>query len=177
MIAPDLVDGSGNDSPLAEVVGLVERAEALAWSTEWRKGAKEFRQLRERWEILEHTSPGWARELTTRFRAAQQTFMDRRADFFNRGNIRKGAGLLDQLEGKQVDMERLTEELNGYHAALRDFSRRLAETSMEGHGLAIRAFIGESITNLQAEIQRKERDLAKLERSMVEISSRYYCVE
>ncbi|MBF0261771.1 MAG: hypothetical protein HQL97_08070 [Magnetococcales bacterium] len=177
MIASDPVDGGGGDPPLSEVMGLVERAEALAWSTEWRKGAKEFRQLRERWEKLERTSPDWSRELTTRFRAAQQTFMDRRADYFNRGNLRKGSGLLEQLEGKQGDVERLKEALNGYHAALRDFSQRLAETPVEGHGMAIRAFIGESITTLQTEIQRKERDLAKLERSMLEISTRYYCVE
>ncbi|MBF0418187.1 MAG: hypothetical protein HQL86_08065 [Magnetococcales bacterium] len=177
MIASDPVDSVGHDPLRPEVVGLVERAEALAWSTEWRKGAKEFRQLRERWEFLEHTAPGWSRELTSRFRAAQQTFMDRRADYFNRGNIRKGAGLMEQLEGKRVEIERLKEDLNGYHTALKDFGVRLASTPTDGHGQSIRAFIGESITTLQAEIQRKERDLAKLERSTAEISARYYCVE
>ncbi|MEO5345551.1 MAG: DUF349 domain-containing protein [Magnetococcus sp. YQC-9] len=177
MIASDPTDGTVDNVVIGEIAGLVERAEALAWSTEWRKGAREMRQLRERWELLERSSGGWAREWTTRFRAAQQTFMDRRADYFNQGNLRKGSGLLEQLDEQQKTVMRLKEELAGYLAALNDFESQLNATPVEGHGMAIRAFIGESIANLHAEIQRKTRELNKLERSIVEISTRYYCVE
>ncbi|NGZ06315.1 MAG: hypothetical protein G8237_08155 [Magnetococcales bacterium] len=160
-----------------EVAELVNQAESLAWSDDWRKTAKEMRQLRERWEQLERECQEWDREWTTRFRAAQQTFMDRRADYFSQGNVRKGAGLIEQLDGKQEQIIQLKQEIRGYYQSLREFEERLQTTGSEGHGLAIRAFIGDSIVALQEEIQRKERALQKMERTMLEVTGRYYCVE
>ncbi|MBF0339405.1 MAG: hypothetical protein HQL95_00400 [Magnetococcales bacterium] len=162
---------------LQEVVAIVERVEALAWTEEWRDAAREMRVLRERWQVLEGQLPDWDRELTTRFRAAQQTFMDRRADYYQRGNVRKGTGLMERLEKKQADVVRIKEELQGYYDSLADFETRMNATPLEGHGVAIRAFIGESIAALQEEIGRKEGELDRLERTIPEISSRYYCVE
>ncbi|MBF0626781.1 MAG: hypothetical protein HQL91_01030 [Magnetococcales bacterium] len=167
------------DPALRELASLLERAESLAWSTDWRQTAKEMRLLRERWSLLEQQSfSSLEREWITRFRAAQQTFMDRRADYFQQGNLRKGSGLIAHLEQKQESVIQLKEEIQNGYVALQEFEARLQATPDDGHAMpAIRAFIGDSIVDLKEEIQRKERDLARIERSMMATSNRYYCVE
>lgn len=57
---------------------LVERAEALADSTDWAKTAAEMQHLQEEWRKLGRAEPRWERRLGSRFHDACHRFFERR---------------------------------------------------------------------------------------------------
>ncbi|MBF0439642.1 MAG: hypothetical protein HQL93_11040 [Magnetococcales bacterium] len=156
---------------------LVDRAESLAFSSDWIKTARIMRSLLQKWNELEFLQKNMDDELTRRFRAAQQTFMERRAEYFYQGNLRKGAGLMSQLEDKQKKIIALKNDIFKTLQALHDFERQLQDIADSEHEISIRAFILESIHFLNQEILTKEKRLTRLEQTTELTTNRYYCVE
>ncbi|MBF0604655.1 MAG: DUF349 domain-containing protein [Nitrospirae bacterium] len=159
------------------IIDLVEQAEALANSTQWNKTARKMRVLLQQWNALEPLQGQADREWTTRFRAAQQTFMERRAAYFLQGNLRKRDGLMDSLTDKQNAIVTLKNDLLRHHQTLRDFEDNLQEVTITRQQEAVQNFVQESIRALQEEIRQLETRLNTLEQSVVIETTRYYCTE
>jgi Domain of Unknown Function (DUF349) len=85
---------------LAKKEALCARAEALATSTEWERGAAEVRQLQAEWKTVGPVRRNKSEAIWQRFREACDTFFDR---YKRRDQI--------ELESKQADREALVTEL------------------------------------------------------------------
>ncbi len=91
---------------LARKEALCARAEELAGSTEWEKGAAEIRRLQAEWKTVGPVRRNKSEVIWQRFRAACDTFFDR---YKRRDEI--------ALEAKQADREALVLELEALHPA------------------------------------------------------------
>ncbi|MBF0126748.1 MAG: hypothetical protein HQM02_06005 [Magnetococcales bacterium] len=156
---------------------LVERAEGLAFSEEWRTTPRVMRQLLKEWQALEALRAAEEPEWITRFRAARQTFMERRAEYYLQGNLRKGADLMRKLEATEAGIIALKQDLQAHYETLHNCESRLQATPVTRRESAVQRFIRDSIVSLKEEIRQKEAALGRLESSVNSISSRYYCVE
>ena len=90
---------------LAKKEALCARAEELATSTEWEKGAAEIRRMQADWKTIGPVRRNKSEVVWQRFRTACDTFFDR---YKRRDQI--------ELEGKQADREALVAELEGLSA-------------------------------------------------------------
>ncbi len=170
-----------NDTPeqqkSQQLIELVKQAEALAFSSEWHKTAKKMRLLLNQWKALEPINFQVEREWISRFRVAQQTFMERRADYFLQGNIRKSAGLITQLTQTQTAIIAKKNEIAAHYQTLNNFENQQLSNPITTQELAIEHFIQESMVALQAEITQKETELRQLERALTATTSRSVCPE
>jgi len=68
-------------------IDLVEQAEALASSTDWKKTTEAFHRLTEEWKTIGHTVNKKNEELWQRFLAAKSTFFDKKRE--HSGQVKK----------------------------------------------------------------------------------------
>jgi hypothetical protein len=155
---------------LDEMVDHVRKIEELAYSTQWRETARTMRELRHQFKDFDLADSD---PLAVRFRIAQQTFMDRRADFYSRGNDRKGAGLSDKLVALQIKAAELRESIQYCHSTLKDFQDRRAKLDSSESSDSIEAFIAESCREVEADIAAKTESLQQVEDEMTILTTSY----
>ncbi len=94
------------DAFKAQKVALIERAEALAKSTNWREDAPKMMELQKEWKTVGACAPRDEQKLWRRFRKAQDTFF----------NARK-AEMAGKLEGEKENLKQknaLIEEVKAF---------------------------------------------------------------
>ncbi len=106
---------------LARKEALSARAEELARSTEWEKGAAEIRRLQAEWKTVGPVRRNKSEVIWQRFRTACDTFFDR---YKRRDEI--------ELEAKQADREALVLELEALNPAGRGEAADLAAPDAAG---------------------------------------------
>ncbi len=106
---------------LAKKEALCARAEQLAASTEWERGASEIRRLQAEWKNVGPVRRNKSEVMWQRFRAACDTFFDR---YKRRDQI--------ELETKQADREALVTELESLVVGERAEALQLQAPEMAG---------------------------------------------
>jgi|SaaInl8_120m_RNA_FD_contig_31_457041_length_1428_multi_10_in_0_out_0_2 Mg2+ and Co2+ transporter CorA len=153
-----------------EFIDIVRQAEELAYSSEWRTTAKTMRKLRHQLQSMKlHDVDSWM----VRFRIAQQIFMDRRADFYVRGNRSKGADLQKRLAILQQKAGELRESIQYCHNTIKEFQKKSATLEGDENRASIDAFISESCGEVNADIEKKNTKLLAVEEEIVSLSSRF----
>ncbi len=159
---------SGSD--LQQLADIVRRTEELAYSTEWRQTALTMRELRRQFQALQpDDNDSWA----VRFRLAQQTFMDRRSDFYTRGNRHKGADLRFKVADLQQRAGELRESIQYCHQTIKDYQQQEADLPDGDNRASIAAFIAESCREVNRDIELKTATLTKVEEEIVILSTRF----
>ncbi|MBF0445443.1 MAG: hypothetical protein HQL68_07620 [Magnetococcales bacterium] len=153
-----------------EMLDIVRQAEELAYSTDWRKTAKTMRELRNKFNSFNLSDDD---SLAVRFRIAQQTFMDRRADYFSRGNHNKGSNLQGELSDLEQQAAKLRESIQYCHNTLKDFKNRRANLDKSSDQTSIESFINESCKEVEDDIAQKTESLKFIESQMVMLSSSF----
>ncbi|MBR5950023.1 MAG: DUF349 domain-containing protein [Actinomycetaceae bacterium] len=119
----------------SEVVGtktkLVEQAEQLKDSTDWNKGAAQFRALMDQWRKAGRASRKDDDKLWERFHSAQQAFFDARSAHFAQRDEEQEANLEAKLKLVAQAEEILpVEDLEAARNALRSIQDRWEEIGM-----------------------------------------------
>ena len=120
---------------LAAKLELVDKAEALAASEEWRKTTEELKGLMEQWKSVGRAAGGRDEELWARFSQAKTVFFDRKKAHFDtiqkeqEENLAKKLELLDKAEAIQdsTDWNKTSAE---FEAILQDW-RRVGKVPIE----------------------------------------------
>ncbi|MBF0379628.1 MAG: hypothetical protein HQL69_01340 [Magnetococcales bacterium] len=152
------------------MLDIVRQAEELAYSTDWRKTAKAMRGLRQQFHALNLADDD---SLSIRFRIAQQTFMDRRADYFSRGNHNKGSNLQDELSDLQHKAEELRVSIQNCHNTIKDLQNRRNNLDRDVDQSSIETFINESCREVEEDISQKTASLQLIESQIVMLSSSF----
>ena len=104
---------------------LIEKAEALKDSTDWKSTTEEFIKLQKEWKNAGPAAPGEERKLWTQFRAACDVFFNKKKKHF--------AGMGDRQKQNLADKEALIEEIQAFELtgnrsadiqSLKDFQAR-----------------------------------------------------
>jgi hypothetical protein len=154
-----------------QIETIIREAEKLSDSTDWRQTAKEMRSLRDRMQTIDAEPTS---EQATRFRIAQQIFMDRRAEFFAQGNIEKRASIIKSASFLQQQISQLQESIDCCDKTLADFNQQLAAIDKQEHQEQIKQFIKESVATLEDDILQQKEKLDIIEEEIHRQSS-YYC--
>jgi hypothetical protein len=126
---------------------LCKRAEELAASTEWDKGAAEIRRLQAEWKTIGPVRRNKSEAIWQRFRAASDLFFER---FKHRDEI--------DLQSKQAHREELLAELEGLAASATDESGAPAGVHGGAEGLLERVRSLRSRWNLTTAVVRHGAD-------------------
>jgi hypothetical protein len=152
------------------MLGIVREAEELAYSTDWRKTAKAMRGLRNKFHTFNLADDD---TLMVRFRIAQQVFMDRRADYFSRGNHNKGSNLQSELSVLEKKAAELRESIQYCHKTIEDFKIRRTNLDKSIDQTSIESFINESCRDVEEDIMQKTVSLQLVESQIVMLSSSF----
>jgi hypothetical protein len=152
------------------MLDIVRQAEELAYSTDWRKAAKAMRGLRNQFHTFNLADDD---SHAVRFRIAQQVFMDRRADYFSRGNHNKGSNLQDELSVLQQKAAELRESIQYCHGTIKDFKNRRNDLDKSSDQTPIESFINESCRDVEEDIAQKTAYLQLVESQIVMLSSSF----
>lgn len=110
---------------------LIEKAQELSQSTEWRDTAEQLKRLQGQWKKIGHAGQRYEQKLWKQFRAACDAFFNAREAHY--------AELDKQYEGNLVEKEALIEEIKAFKpegdskevlSKLKDFSQRFAALGM-----------------------------------------------
>ena len=157
-----------------EKESLVRQAETLAYSTDWRDTARTMRALRRRWRQIEVGGEFQNDPLSIRFRLALQTFLDRRAEHFQRAHQEKGKRISEQLTENQEQAALLLASIQSYQRTLRDYEEKLNHVEQQDRSESIKSFIVASIHSVQDEIDDKERQLKAFEKEALHFSTLFH---
>ena len=138
---------------MARKNALIERAEAMAESTEWGSTAAAYRALMDEWRQAGHAARKDDDKLWERFRGAQQRFFDARATHFAERDEEFSGNLAAKLELiKEAEAVLPVKDIEAARAALRDI-----EDKWDQIGMVPRADIGRTEGRLR-EIEEAVRD-------------------
>jgi hypothetical protein len=116
------------DSNLQLKTELCIQAEALAESSEWKKTTDEFIKLQKRWKTIGPVPIKYSDKIWKRFRAACDTFFNRKSDFYSnidstyKDNLKLKEELLKEIESFKAGND-VSENLK----QLKEFQRRWSE--------------------------------------------------
>lgn len=144
---------------------LVERAEALAGSEDWRRTPRLFREMAGEWrQIDERGNAQDGDPLLERFHRARQTFMDRRAEWFQEGADAIGAATVESLDDLHERIETVRAAVHALYVRLGELEKRL-----DTGGLADdeRRRVTAGMAALREEVTLKEMNLRGLESGLI----------
>lgn len=157
-----------------EILAVVREAEELAYSEEWRSTAKTMRLLRrqmQEFNLFDSDS------MQVRFRIAHQIFMDRRADFYEKGNRKKGAHLQGGLAALQKKAGELRESIQFCRNTIKEYHKKRDALFGDPKRQSIENFIDDSCKEVNTDIENKTARLLDVEKEIVMMSTRYCSVE
>jgi hypothetical protein len=122
------LDASRKEAQTAKEA-LVERAEALADSTDWTETANQLKDLMSQWKAAPRASKEAEQRLWTRFRAAQDAYFTRRSEAFSARDAEQKEALSKRQEllatAEALDVEA---DPRAAQAALRDIQAKWHDT-------------------------------------------------
>lgn len=107
---------------------LCIQAEALAESTEWKKGTDELLSIQKKWKEVGPVPRKYSDSLWKRFRAACDTFFNNKSNFYSgldnryEENLQKKLALIVEIEGYTM-----LDDVEANFTNLKDFQRRWSE--------------------------------------------------
>jgi len=116
----------------AQKQALLNRAEDLKHSGNWREATEEMNELMAEWKKIGHIPREYGDELWEKFIAARHFFFDRKDADRDKRKARFQNQLDSRLQQTEQFLEKIKEELADEEAKLQEFAQSLKETTGEG---------------------------------------------
>lgn len=155
---------------------LVRQAETLAYSNDWRNTARTMRHMRRQWQEIESAGEFQNDQLSIRFRLALQTFLDRRADYFQRGHQAKGVRIQEKITEIQRQSHLLRDSIQKHRNTLQDYDSKRQSLVSQPHRKEVESFIHESIQAVSQEMENQEQELQALEQEIQTLTTQFHGV-
>ncbi|MEN9699597.1 MAG: hypothetical protein RLZZ301_795 [Bacteroidota bacterium] len=151
---------------------LIEKAQQLSQSTNWKETADQLKRLQQQWQQLGNAGHKWENKLWKEFRAACNAFFDAKDQHFTaqdatfEGNLALKNSLIEELKSFET-----TDDKQATLSFLRDIQKRYTDAgpvpskARQTNYTAFKALMDEKYAALKLEGAEKERILfqAKLE--------------
>lgn len=136
----------------AQKQALLNRAEELKNSTNWREATEEMNELMTEWKKIGHIPREYGDELWEQFIGARHHFFNRKDADRDKRKARFQNQLDSRLQQTEQFLEKIKEELADEEAKLSEFTESLENTSGSGHK---EEELRKHLTNLIQQIERK----------------------
>ena len=157
---------------LAQKTTLVNRAEQIMNSTDWRATTDEMNELMAEWKKVGYVNRAQGDELWSRFIGARKHFFDRKDADREKKKTRFQNQFQGRLQQTRDFLNKITAELKEEEDKLEDFQQSLANTTGEGtkeeqlreHLKNLIAQTTKRLPDRRAKVKEVEAQLAELER-------------
>jgi chromosome segregation ATPase len=131
---------------------LLNRAEDLKNSNNWREATEEMNELMTEWKKIGHIPREYGDELWEKFIAARHHFFNRKDSDRDKRKARFQNQLDSRLQQTEQFLEKIKEELADEESKLSEFAESLKNTTGEGHK---EEELRKHLENLIQQIERK----------------------
>lgn len=157
---------------LAQKTTLVNRAEQIMNSTDWRATTDEMNELMAEWRKIGYVNRAQGDELWSRFIGARKHFFDRKDADREKKKARFQSQFQSRLQQTREFLNKIAAELKEEEDKLEDFQQSLANTTGEGskenqlreHLKNLIAQTTQKLPDRRAKVKEVEAQLADLER-------------
>ncbi|MFT4062231.1 MAG: DUF349 domain-containing protein [Edaphocola sp.] len=157
----------------AKKTALLNRAEALKNSENWREATEELNELMAEWKNIGHIPREYGDEIWDKFVAARQHFFNRKdADRDKRRN-RFQSQLDGRLQQTELFLEKIKAELQEEEERLADFKKSLDETTgTSAKDDEIRKQLQGLITQIERKLPARKQKIGEVSRQFEELQQK-----
>jgi len=157
------------DDNLAQKRALVNRAQQLKNSTDWRSATEEFGELMEEWKKIGPVSRDQSEKVWEEFITARRTFFDNKDADRERRKSQIEKQHSSRLEQTRQFLQTLQDELKEDALNLEDFKESLSKITPGPKEKELRAHLEKLIAQANPNMVRKQEKIAVVEQQLKEL--------